>query len=123
MNTSLSDSTICKKLTGIIQAEPFGIRAAVAQEALDYTSDQRVNFFADLLQFGCQCGMISSLVYYWDTAEFFDKHYQEIEELRMEFEENTGEPFRVESDLKNTLAWFAFEEIAFQMAQELGLEI
>ena len=26
--------------------------------------------------------MIGSLVYYWDTSDFFDKHYDEIEQLR-----------------------------------------
>jgi len=28
----------------------------------------------------------------------------------------------IKGDLKNYLAWFAFEEVAYQMAEELGFE-
>lgn len=123
MNTSPTGSELHKSLVRIWENEAFSIRAAVAQQALYYANDEIVSFFSDLLNFGCKSGMVGALIYYHDTALFFDKHYHEIEGLRLEFEENTGESFKIESDLKNTLAWFAFEETAYQMAIELGLEI
>jgi hypothetical protein len=62
------------------------------------------------------------LVYYSDTHAFFDKHYDEIEELRGDWEDSVGQPLAIKGDLKNFLAWFAFEEVAYQMAEELGFE-
>ncbi len=41
--------------------------------------------------------------------------------MRQEWEDSIGEPIRIKGDLKNFLAWFAFEEIAYQMAQKMGL--
>ncbi len=90
----------------------------------DYQDDAEVEgFFRDLLTHGCVSGMISGLIYYADTHAFFDRHYDEIEELRIEYEQELGEPLRLEHDLKNTLAWFAFEETARRLADELGIEI
>ena len=67
--------------------------------------------------------MISSLIYYSSTYTFFDKYYDEIEELRQDYQDNTGEPFNIQNDLKNTLAWFGFEETAWRLADELDIEV
>jgi hypothetical protein len=47
----------------------------------------------------------------------------EIEDLREEYEDNVGEPLRINGDLKNWFAWFAFEETAYRMANDVGLEL
>jgi len=121
MNTSLS---ALRKSLQYIAAEPEDtIRKDVAEEALEYGSEDIVSFFQDLLQHGCASGMVGSLIYYRDTHAFFDAHYDEIETLREEMEDNLGEPLRITGDLKNWLAWFAFEETARQLAEELGLEV
>lgn len=109
---SAEQSIIKEKLEGIIENEPNTIKACVAQEAIDYGCEEIETFFSDLLQHGCQSGMISSLIYYVDTHKFFDTHYDEIEELRYEYEEMLGEALKPNGDLKNWYAWFAFEEIA-----------
>ena len=57
-----------------------------------------------------------------DTAAFFDRHYDEIEDLRRDWEDSIGQPMQIAGDLKNTLAWFGFEIIAAQMWEEMGLE-
>ena len=95
---------------------PESIKSAVAQEALEYDDPQ--SFFDDLLQHGCISGMVSSLIYYADTHGFYDKHYEEIEELRTEYEESIGESLQINNDLKNYLAWFAFEQVAYQLVNE-----
>ena len=102
-----------KLLKQLCKDNPESIKAAVAQAALDYDDPQA--FFNDLLQHGCISGMVSSLIYYKDTHAFYDKHYSEIEELRTEYEESTGEPLQINNDLKNFLAWFAFEQVAYQL--------
>ena len=121
MNTS-SISSVRYQLKEIAE-ENKGIRSHVAQEAIDYTSESPKAFFKDLLTHGCITGMISGLIYYYDTHKFYDTHYAEIENLRLEYEEMTGAPLTIKNDLKNAMAWFAFEEIARQIADEIGLEV
>ena len=99
------------------------IKALFAQEALDYTSENFISFFQDLAQHGCISGMISSLVYYTDTEAFFDTHYEEIIKLKTNFEEETGQFLKIPHQVKNYLAWFAFEQVAYQLTIELGFEI
>ncbi len=100
-------------LKQIINNHPLSIKAEVAREALNYDNPQV--FFDDLLQHGCISGMVSQLIYYTDTHAFYDKHYEEIEELRTEYEESTGEALEIKNNLKNYLAWFSFEQVAFQL--------
>jgi hypothetical protein len=52
------------------------------------------------------------LIYYKDTHAFFEKHYDEIQTLKDEWECGCCEALRIEGDIKNFLAWFAFEEVA-----------
>ena len=65
--------------------------------------------------------MVGKMIYYDDTHAFFDKHYHVIEEIRHAVEENLGEKLSLNGDLKNSLAWFAFEETAYQLALETGV--
>ncbi|PCI77818.1 MAG: hypothetical protein COB20_07105 [SAR86 cluster bacterium] len=119
--TTVSNKTLKSALQDIINSKPNSLQAAVASEALDHEDIKC--FFSDLLQHGCISGMIGSLIYYTDTHTFFDAHYDAIEELRQEYQDNIGEPLEIKENLKNFLAWFAFEETAYQMALELGLEV
>ncbi|MCF8275589.1 MAG: hypothetical protein K9J17_02550 [Flavobacteriales bacterium] len=112
-------SHITKTLKAIVLDEPNSIRGAVAQEALDYHDP--VEFFNDLLSHGCVSGIVSSLIYYKDTHAFFDVHYEEIEDLRVEYVESIGESLMVKGDMKNWFAWFSFEETARSLSCELGI--
>lgn len=106
-----------QKIKDLASQKPVTLKVAVAQEALDH--DDIICFFQDLLKHGCVSGMVTSLIYYSDTHKFFDMHYHEIEELRQEYEETTGCIIDVKNnDLKNTLAWFAFEETAYRLYQK-----
>ena len=109
-------------LSSISREEKETIRGFVAREALEY-GDDPIAFFTDLACHGCVSGMISSLCWYSDTHAFFDAHYEEIEELRVDFEESIGEPLKIKYDLKNFFAWFSVQETAYQMACELKIEI
>ena len=119
--TTVTNSNLHDALKSYANAKPASLRSAVAIEALEYHDPK--SFFADLLCNGCISGMVGSLVYYSDTHAFFNQHYAEIEALRHDYEFNIGEPLEIKNDLKNFLAWFAFEETAFQMALMLGLEV
>ena len=113
----MKKSNIEIQLQDIIDNEPRTLKAYVAEEAIGY--DEIEEFFMDLQQHGCICGMVSSLIYYTDTHQFFEDYYLEIEDLRQEVEEQFGEPLQIKGDLKNTLAWFAFEQTAHQLYIEL----
>tara|TARA_Y100000389_G_scaffold202866_1_gene249527 strand:- start:2778 stop:3164 length:387 start_codon:yes stop_codon:yes gene_type:complete len=109
----------------MLEDERESLKREVIEEALEYDSNEEIKcFFSDLFQHGCVSGMVGKLVWYSDTHTFYDKHYDEIEDLRVECLESVGEALNVgDRDWKNTLAWFGFEETAYQLANELGLEV
>lgn len=80
------------------------------------------DFFNDLFRSGCSSGIISELIYYVDTYKFFDDHYSDIMDLVEENKEN-GLDLNEFTDLKNSLAWFAYEETARKLAQNIGIEV
>ncbi len=99
-----------------------------------YKTDEEIKgFVGDLLQHGCQSGMIGFLIYYTDTSKFFDKYENEIEELITENMESQGvetRPLFIEglngsaenlAQEKNLLSWFAFEEMVRAINDELQL--
>jgi len=96
------------------------------------------NFFEDLLNNGCISGMIGELIYYKDTLAFFERHKEDITELLYELLDSCGftcpnqlfgdswdkeDPLALETTNQNLLAWFAFEEVARNIAWDLGLEL
>lgn len=110
-----------KKITEIADENGDSIRKEVAKEALAYNKRGYAPFFRDLLSYGCISGVVSSLIYYRDTHAFFIKYYNEIEQLRDQYEQETGEPIKVKGDLMNFYAWFSFEAVAYKLAQDLGI--
>lgn len=117
----MTNFNLKKELQVIAETSDNSIEKAVALEALEQ-EDIR-SFFFDLAQYGCISGMVLSLIYYVDTHSFFDTHYYQIEELRSEYEESTGMPLAIQGDLKNFLAWFAFEYVAQNIADKLTLDV
>jgi DNA-binding ferritin-like protein len=60
--------------------------------------------------------MVGSLIRYSDTHKFFEKHYEEIQEIRDELQESWVEvQIPTNTDLKNFLAWLSFEEVAYRV--------
>ena len=116
-----ASATLKSALQDIISRQPVSIKAAVATEALDHEDIKA--FFSDLMSHGCISGMVTSLIYNCDTHAFYDRHYHEIEALRQDMEDNLGQPLAIKDDLKNFMAWFAFEETAYRLAYELGIDL
>lgn len=109
------------KLTELAKGDD--IKARVAQDALDH-DDYATGYLQDVCNHGCQSGTCSGLIYYKDTHEFYTDFVDEIHEVLEEYEENTGEGFKFEGrDVRNTLAWMAYEEKARDVLLELGIEI
>lgn len=88
--------------------------------------DSCEGYVEDLLQHGCVSGMVSRLIYYSDTIKFYDDHIEEINELLKDTLDSTGlsitelfgdkfdneDPLVQDTNNKNLLAWFAYEETA-----------
>lgn len=110
-----------KKLEQLLEDNQGNITEAVINEAFSY--DNAEAFFEDLLQHGCQSWMVSSLIYYKDTHEFYDKHYDEIEDIRCQLENDWIE-VNIPSctDLKNFFSWLAFEQRAYEIYNELSID-
>ena len=89
----------------------------------DYQTDDEIeNFFSDLLNGGCQSGMISTLIYYDDTKKFYTEFLDEIHELIEKLEDELGESIKAEGNRSNFYSWLAFEETARDLANELKLD-
>lgn len=112
-----------KALSTILLREAGSIRACVAGEALKNSPQYIQSFFRDLAHYGCVTWMVWSLIYYHQTHAFFDTHYYEIMDILWDLNDQwVGITFTGE-DLKNRLAWLAFEEVAYHMAlNDLGLD-
>lgn len=98
------------------------LQKEVAKEMIEQYPNEIENGFSNILNYGCQSGRVNSLVWYSDTRAFYDKYYEEIEELREEYESNIGQPIKIQGDLKNFFAWFAFDETTYKMANDLGID-
>lgn len=111
------------QLNEIIKNNPNSLKSEVATEVLEQNYEDIGSYFTDLLLNGCQSGMVGKLIYYSDTHKFYDKYYNEIEEIRYELEESLGESLQPKGDLKNWYSWLAFEETARKIAEELEIEL
>lgn len=108
----------------------------IDRKAEDYDSREAV--MKDLIQHGCQSGMVSELIYYTDTLAFYKEYREEIDALLYETIDETGfqpnelfaqsgwdpkDPLARETNNINLLAWFGFEETAYQIAMEEEVEV
>ena len=116
----MKEKKLVQRLREIADETTPSLRREVAEEVFSNSYEKVADFFNDLLNYGCVSGMVGKLIYYHDTHSFFQTYYDEIDELRREFEEQ-GVNLKPQGDLMNWYAWFAFEETARAIAQELGI--
>lgn len=119
----MTNNELKNKLQAIIETKENTIEKEVALEVTSLGNDEIINSFSNILNYGSDMGMVSSFIYYKDTHKFFETHYNQIEELRYKYENNTGLNLYTKGDLKHTMAWFGFQQTAYNMIQELGLDI
>ena len=89
----------------------------------DYTDKKDI--FTDVLNHGCQSGIVSELIYYTDTVRFYKQYKEEINSLLYDAINGTGlyspsellgskwdkeDPLAQDTHNQNLLAWFGFEE-------------
>ena len=101
----------------------------------DTTPDKLVS---NLMQYGCQSGMVGHLIYYHDTIKFYKRHRKEIDAMLTDTIDSLGadgplgvfgdkwekeDPLARDTMNQNLLAWFGFEETARKLAEAAGIEI
>ena len=89
----------------------------------DYNDKKYI--FTDVLHNGCCSGVVSELIYYYDTVRFYKHYRQEINEMLYNIMNETGlyapselfgdkwdkeDPLAQDICNQNLLAWFGFEE-------------
>lgn len=110
-----------KRLKKLLEESKGTITEAVISEALSYNDPK--SFFEDLLEYGCVSWMVPSLIYYKDTYEFFENHYEEIEQIRSDLIDEWLEVnIPSHDDIKNYLSWLSFEQKAREIYHQLENE-
>ena len=113
-------SNLTKKLQKL-QTENMLTKYVINYLLQQGSSNEIESHIKDILQYGCESGIVSELIYYKDTHDFFDKYYSEIDEIRFQYEEETGTNLTIKGDLKNFLSWFSFEQTILNIATDLGI--
>ena len=87
--------------------------------------DNKKSIFTDVLHYGCQSGIVGSLIYYSDTVKYYKKYQEEINDILYEIMNDCGitspkdlfgkkwdeeDPLAYYDYNQNLLAWFGFEE-------------
>jgi len=100
--------------------------------------DNLKSVIKDVLYNGLQSGIISDLIYYNDTLAFYKRYKKEIDTLLKDamYESGVSSPADIfgkkwdiedfsiqDTNNKNLLAWFGFEEKTRELADKLGYEI
>lgn len=99
------------------------IMARVAKDALNH-GDEAMAYLKDVVNNGCMSGSCTDLIFMPSTHEFYNQYKYECEEIFHAYERETGEGFKFEGrDIRNTLAWMAYEERARQLLEILEYEV
>lgn len=87
--------------------------------------EDKKHIFTDVLNYGCQSGIVGELIYYTDTVRFYQQYRQEINNLLYDTMNGTGlyspselfgdkwdkeDPLAQDTHNQNLLTWFGFEE-------------
>ena len=122
-----------KKANTALEKEVQGI---VNEHAADYDDGWR-GYLMDLAHGGCCSGMVGELIYFADTCAFFSLHKNEINKLLYDALSDAGctpaelfgdkwdkeDPLALEDANQNLLAWFGFEQTAFDLGRRVGIEL
>lgn len=116
-------ATLKQKLTNIKNNTNNRLEKFVINYLLKQGKEQEIKVhIEDILKYGTNNGSIAFLIYYVDTFKFFDNFYTEIENLRNDYEDITGQTLQIKGDLKDFMARFGFEETVRIVADLLEIE-
>lgn len=114
------------------------MKREVILDILEYVNDYEdiTLKLEEVMEYGLVSGTIGSMIYYSQTLAFYKRHKEEINkmlyELCSDIEEydlskifnnkvkwDEEDPLALETTNQNTLAWFGFEQIIYDIYNEL----
>lgn len=95
--------------------------------------EDKTYIFKDVLNHGCQTGIVGHLIYYSDIAKYYKKHCAEISEMLSDFAIRSpsdlfsgrwdeDDPLATEGHNQSLLAWFGFEEAMSYVAEKFEVD-
>lgn len=118
----MMNMNIISKLNNFRDEEKSDLMIAIIDDILNVSTDEIEikEYMENVINYGCQSGIVGSLIYYYQTNDFFKTHFEEIFELCNELKE---EGMNLEFELTaNDFSWFAYEVLVDRLYNELGLE-
>ena len=115
--------TMKAKLQKLLEENLWTITEVVITEALSSWYDNVKDYFTEIQRMGCQSGIVSSMIRTVDVYKFYDKHYEEIENIRLELQEEWilwNES--IDQDLKTFYSWLSYEHIAYSIYNQIWEE-
>ena len=105
-----------------MEKESEGIKLFILNDLLNFDSDEAIkDYISDVLQYGCQSGIVTSLIYTKDTKNFVKTYLNECLEILDNVIQEIGKPsFTIDS---NSIAWLSYEETLKNLVMELDLDI
>lgn len=79
------------------------------------------SFFEDLQHGGCISGLIGEFVYHSDCKEFYINHIEDLEDFKMELDNQIGEPINNRDKIVHYtfIVWLVFEEYCYNIYNQL----
>ena len=99
-----------------------GVKLFVIDDLTEFDNDEEIiTYISNVLQYGCQSGIVTSLITYNDTRNFVKNYLDECLEILDELIQEIGTPaFTIDA---NSIAWLAYEETLRSLVYELDLDI
>jgi len=105
-----------------IKAEKGTIKDIILKDA-----EGEISYIKDVAEYGCLGGNCNNLIYYYyeETHKFYNNYAEEIDELierlndEMDYDIAENMKRLGQTDLRNFLAWLAYEVNAQEIIQEL----
>lgn len=124
-----------KRINQEAKTDNDGLTESVTDYIIDKWDeyDDKKNIVTDVLEHGCQSGIVGSLIYYDDTTAYYETNKNAINELLYETMDECGiydlsklfgdkwdkeDPLAIDVLNQNLLAWFGFEETMRKVARE-----
>ena len=111
-------------LNSMVENTESELKKAVLESLIDKaeeceTDEEIISMINNILTYGCASGIVSDMMFYSDTENFFNTHSEEIFDLLNEsIAEGLTDANNIEFS-KNSLAWWAYEVITSQILYEL----
>lgn len=96
----------------------------ILNHAINYDGNAKnklKSFFKDLQHGGCISGLIGEFVYHSDCKEFYINHIEDLEDFKMELDNQMGEPIKNRDKIVHYtfIVWLVFEVYCYNIHNQL----